>query len=97
MQIEPFVINNSFPTSLGFHTGEISMAFPSCFETLGVYRVFVVKCEIRLAKLKFFERVRRHTFIKGVMVAEDDRSVIKRWKEFLGIWLSSCWEHYFND
>lgn len=66
MQIEPFVINNAFSTSLDFHTGEISMAFPSCSGTLGAYMALVVKCEIWLAKLKFFEHVRRHTFIKGV-------------------------------
>lgn len=66
MQIRHFVINNSFSTSLGFHTSEFGMAFSSCFGTLGVYRAFVVKCEMWLAKLKFFEHVRRHTFIKGV-------------------------------
>lgn len=91
MQIKPFVINNSYSTGLGSHTGEISMDFSSCFGTLRVYRAFVVKCEIRLTKLKFFGRVRRHTFIKGVMVAEDDRSVTRRWKEFSGTCLSSYW------
>lgn len=66
MQVEPFVINNSFSTNPGFHTGEIGMAFSSCFGALEIYRAFVVKCDVWLAKLKFFEHVGRHTFINGV-------------------------------
>lgn len=91
MQIEPFVINNYFLPALAFTQVKLAWLFPAALGHWGFAGLLWSSVEFGWQSCNFLSMLEDTPLLRALVVAEDDRSVIRRWKEFSGAWLSSCW------